>query len=371
MSGSVYPIIAGLNKELLSSAVTKKRAALGRLVSHLSDTRFLHRLSVEAGRGSRQQHALSQLWNSIVANTINAVRTILTGRAKATAQDVEPLRTIVLRYVRQRQNFDETDFTAVESVRPQLSTETIQNLLGFCVSFLANDRVLAVAEAPLLELLNVVCGWPEFVRCFKQTDIGDILSELEVRLDIRDEIARHGSRTQRKDTNKKRRKKKKDGDDSDFSDNSDNDTGALVNSHDEDSIDSGGHAVGDHIGESPLPPCDPKTFAAAAKTFESLIRSCREIGVDLHLFLSSSIDLVSGRCRHHLARTDNKASEDPAVLIHLLNAACCLMKSHPDQAIGPLGRDGGAMLRFAKRRYLVTTDARTKDTLIEYFTAHL
>ena len=49
----------------------------------------------------------------------------------------------------------------------------------------------------------------------------------------------------------------------------------------------------------------------------------------------------------------------------LLKGAALLMMSHPEQAIEPLLRDGGSMLKLARRKY-VSTDANTRVVCVTF-----
>lgn len=54
----------------------------------------------------------------------------------------------------------------------------------------------------------------------------------------------------------------------------------------------------------------------------------------------------------------------------LLKGAALLMMSHPEQAIEPLLRDGGSMLKLARRKY-VSTDANTRDPILSSSSMHI
>ena len=360
LGSSSYHIIAGLNRDLLnSSGVTKKRTALTKLVEHLQDSRFRQKLAQEAGGGRlqsdaiRKQQALSTLWNSIIGNALMAVHQIFSGKAKATPQDVQCIKTLLHQYIRQQQqppgpsqqqqqqqsqqpqqpldSKRRDDSNATNAIRPHLSTENIGKLREFCLTSLADDAAVHVAEVQLLQLLQSICARDEFVRCFRVSELGEILSELEVRLEV---------------------------------------TTA------DDNKDGGNHhrATG----------TSPQVLDAAAKCFESLIKTaCLDVGIGMHTYLASCVELVSNRCKDFIHDTPSLSSSSTssasqaktsgmmhAVLPTLVNTATILMKAHPDQAIASLRRDGGAMLSYAKRRY-PWSDQNTKDTLIDYFQTHL
>ena len=105
---------------------------------------------------------------------------------------------------------------------------------------------------------------------------------------------------------------------------------------------------------------------AAAKVWENFLTTlCQKVGVGMQLWMRGCIQLVSIQCTHH--HETNSISNIP---FELLKGAALLMLSHPEQAIEPLRRDGGTMLKLATRRYL-SSDANAKDTIIDYFYAHL
>lgn len=110
--------------------------------------------------------------------------------------------------------------------------------------------------------------------------------------------------------------------------------------------------------------CDQPIVNASAKAWETFLTTlCQSLGVGMQLWMSDCIDLVSSRCLHHSKNTRGMPWE-------LLKGAALLMMSHPEQAIEPLRRDGGRMLKLARGRY-VSTDASTRDPIIEYLYAHL
>lgn len=298
MSSSSYQTISSLNRELLNSGVTKKRSALSKLAAHLQDSQFRQQLYQEAGGRSASRHrkqlALSTLWNSIIGNSIMAVQHMITGKAKATGQDVLYLKALLHQYALHGTN---------ESVQPHLSRENIRKLREFCITSLAHEMALEVAELQLLRLLQSICVSKEYISSYKSSELGEILSEIEVRLELKEE-------------------------------------------DDEES----------------------EVMEEAAKALESLVKTtCLTLRLAMHHFVAAIMELVSNRCKLYLQEPSDVQVN---TLLVLINTASIVMKTHPEQAIVPLERDGGAMLSFSKRRY-PRSDLVPKETLIEYFHSHL
>ena len=111
---------------------------------------------------------------------------------------------------------------------------------------------------------------------------------------------------------------------------------------------------------------DHRIYDTAAKVWENFLTTlCQKVGVGMQRWMSECIELVSNQCTHHL-----KTNSTRNIPFELLKGAAILMLSHPEQAIEPLRRDGGSMLKLASRQY-ISSDANAKDTIIEYLHAHL
>ena len=102
-----------------------------------------------------------------------------------------------------------------------------------------------------------------------------------------------------------------------------------------------------------------------ARVWEDFLTTlCQKLGVGMQLWMQGCIELVSYQCIHHSKNGTRRMHSQ------LLKGAAILMMSHPEQAIEPLRRDGGHMLKHAISRY-ASSDASSKDTVIYYFHAHL
>ena len=109
-----------------------------------------------------------------------------------------------------------------------------------------------------------------------------------------------------------------------------------------------------------------ETEAAAARMFGSLLESCYELGIALHLCMSQCVRLVSRWCKHHM----ESATLHPWEQSHLFRGLAALIRFHPQQAIKPLTRYGRAILKFVKRSYGGASNV-TRHALHGYLIAHL
>ena len=115
---------------------------------------------------------------------------------------------------------------------------------------------------------------------------------------------------------------------------------------------------------------NPRVFNLAAKTLDGLFRSCRRMGIQMHIFLRDSMGMMGEWCRGHIrghASTSQSSSND---LPLLYNAMASLLYAHPEHAIGPMKRYGRSLLSYCKRCYPSATLAN-KDALNNYLLAHL
>jgi hypothetical protein len=86
---------------------------------------------------------------------------------------------------------------------------------------------------------------------------------------------------------------------------------------------------------------------AASRIFGAVLESCHELGVGLHLFVSEGLELVARWCKRSL----ENVRSSPREVSYLFRGISTLLRFHPEQAIQPLTRYGGAILRYAKRVY--------------------
>jgi hypothetical protein len=109
-------------------------------------------------------------------------------------------------------------------------------------------------------------------------------------------------------------------------------------------------------------------FLQASQCLDSLFRSCKTLGIQVHHLLSDSIELVSNWCKEHIKANTVKASSD--VLSSFFGAVTSLLQWHPEYAIGPMKRYGRAILSFCRRCYPAANGPQ-KYALNEYLLAHM
>lgn len=108
-------------------------------------------------------------------------------------------------------------------------------------------------------------------------------------------------------------------------------------------------------------------FLQAAQCLDSLFRSCKTLGIQVHHLLSDSIELVSNWCKAHIKANTVKASSDVS---SFFGAVASLLQWHPEYAIGPMKRYGRAILSFCRRCYPAANGPQ-KYALNEYLLAHM
>ncbi len=109
-------------------------------------------------------------------------------------------------------------------------------------------------------------------------------------------------------------------------------------------------------------------FDSAAKAFGEFFSTCNRLGVEVHSFLSDSLEIISDWCKINVQR--NTVNSSSSSRQHFFNAIATMICSHPDHAIGPMKRYGRHILRYCKRAY-ATARSHHKDALNRYIVAHL
>lgn len=110
---------------------------------------------------------------------------------------------------------------------------------------------------------------------------------------------------------------------------------------------------------------DQSTIAAAI--LEKLITTAAAQRITMAVLMSSVLKMVRTWCE------DFFEGESPRMLAEqspLIAAVTAILRSNPEQAVAPLGRHGGVLLKFVRRRYL-TGDNVQRRVLSEYLLAHL
>jgi hypothetical protein len=110
------------------------------------------------------------------------------------------------------------------------------------------------------------------------------------------------------------------------------------------------------------------SFFHAAKAFDSLFGTCKNLGIQMHFYLSDSMEIISAWCKGHIHGNTVKPTSN--VLPHFYSAMASFLYSHPEHAIGPMKRHGRPILSYCKRCYPSAAGVN-KDALNNYLLAHL
>ena len=111
-----------------------------------------------------------------------------------------------------------------------------------------------------------------------------------------------------------------------------------------------------------------ETHIAACKAFDALFDTGNHLGIQLHMFLSDSLQLVSQYCKNKVQ--ENAAHSISTSRLHLFNAVASMLLAHPEHSIGPMKRYGRNFLRYCKRAY-ANAPSNHRDVFNRYLLAHL
>ncbi|CAB9503037.1 protein kinase TEL1 [Seminavis robusta] len=321
---ALYEEIRSLTQKLGASEkrVTKRRETAKRLLEILSKEKNRQRLHERGlhlaiqnkgySHAKAHQYATGVIWSPII-NTAFASATYLAHerKGKLDPDDVKlPLRLL---------HYSDSGSTSGEGNQARLETacrledRDIKRILKFCIDMFNSDIARRMAEMEIMNTLIFLCERVEFVATFRpSTELISIMKIVEDCLDL-------------------------DTDDDDI-DNADNKRRRK----------------------------NSDAVVAAARIFGSVLESCQELGVALHLFVSEGIQLVSRWCEQNM----EEVKGSPRELSYLFRGINTLMRFHPEQAIQPLQRYGAHILRYAKRAYQHSTPIN-RHALHGYFIAHI
>lgn len=187
-----------------------------------------------------------------------------------------------------------------------LSKKEYKSLYEYCLNLLYNDKVLEIdgVEKILLQMLAEICSYREFVVYFRpDQQVLAVLEEVEKRL-IMD-------------------------------------------------------------GDEPM--VDKEIAIICANIFKNLMKTLFELGIGLHLILSSTIKMVATWCHQKKRDEDEDENEFPPII----SGAAILLRSCPDLAIEPLARYGRSIFIFVRRRMTRQQAAKIDSSLMEYVLRHL
>jgi hypothetical protein len=112
----------------------------------------------------------------------------------------------------------------------------------------------------------------------------------------------------------------------------------------------------------------PLIFETASKAFGNFFSSCNRSGIEVHSFISDSLEIVSEWCKINIER--NTVNSSSCSRQYFFDAIAIMLCSHPDHSIGPIKRYGRPILRYCKKAY-ATAQGFHKEALNRYILANL
>lgn len=319
-----YDQIRSLASQLQqASAVTKRRELGQQMEGLLSNYDFRRRLTAEAappaataagGRprkddlsnAARRCKALSQLWTTVLTAALGAVARILASpKTKITLDDVRLPYKLLQAAGQPDGTFDGTDGATRVTGIPKLSRKIVRNALRYCLEMLESDRVASVAGAEILMLEMLVH------LCSKPDYVGQFKWLTDFERALSEITLRMAPKVEREESN---------------------------------------------------------LFDTAVKALDALLQTCHHLGIEMHMFVSDNMKLISEWCTTHIK--EGTFSANSPARPHIFNAVAVMLYSHPDHAIGPMKRYGRNILRFCKRAYTNSTGIHL-EAMNNYLLAHL
>lgn len=317
-----YDQIRSLASQLQqANAVTKRREVGHRLEELLSNYDVRKKLAAEAGPPTTDRrhrnddlsstaqrcHALSQLWTTVLTAAFGAVnRTFTSPKTKLTLDDIRLPHKLLQAAGQPDEAFDDTDgsTTPITGI-PKLSKKIVRNTLKFCLEMLESERVANIPGGEVLMLEMLVH------LCSKPEYVGQFKWLTDFERVMSEITVRMTPKVEQEE----------------------------------------GHA-----------------FDVAVKAFDALLLTCHHLGIQMHMFISENLKLVSEWCATHLKEGSFNANS--AARPYLFNAVAVMLYSHPDHAIGPMKRHGQNVIRFCKRAYSNATGIHL-EAMNNYLLAHL
>ena len=188
----------------------------------------------------------------------------------------------------------------------KLPKKSVRNALKFCLEMLQNEKVLEVkGEENMIDMLYFLCSRDEYVGYFKyMVDFQNILTEIFFR----------------------------------------------IREDDDEMV-------------API-----ELFEASCKVFDALFSTCNRLGIQNHIFISDSLEVVSRWCKKGIQ--ENSFNSTTVTRQHFFNATATILYSHPEHSIGPMKRYGRHILRYCKKAY-PCAQGHHKDALNKYLLSHL
>jgi hypothetical protein len=317
-----YDQIRSLSSQLQQANSVTKRRELGQALENLlSNYEVRKRLAAEAtppvpGRGRRRSgdlsptakkcHALSQLWTAVLTAAFGAVtRTFASPKTKITLDDIRLPHKLLQAASQPDGTFDDADGTTKVTGIPKLSRKIVRNALKYCLEMLESERVANVPGGEVFMLEMLVH------LCSKPEYVGHFKWSTDFERVLSETTLRMAPKVEREES----------------------------------------HA-----------------FDTAVKAFDGLLQTCHHLGIEMHMFVSDNLKIVSEWCTLHVKESSFNANSSARP--HMFNATAVMLYSHPDHAIGPMKRYGRSILRFCRRAYTNATGIHL-EAMNHYLLAHM
>ena len=306
MSSAKSEIDPILQTLLQDNTAKTLRKSLEQLGGLVSDSSFRQRLAAESG-GPGSSIVLKRHALSLVWQ--NAIRIAMRAIQVMLSK---PQRVEYAQFAKVLTSLSQADVME-KDIRPRLSLEILSKARMFSIRLFKEDTVVQAAEDDLFKILVAICSRTDFVGVFRPDDLDDIMDILEPRLDVEQSLECEYS----------------------F-----------------------------------------EVVEAAARTLESLITTTTTIGISMHDHIGDCICWIARRCKAFVkvesgdVKTDAIGNTSQQAALSLLRTATLLMRTEPENSIGPLKTYGGAMLGITRRMYPKIRGAE-KDVIVDFLTAYL
>ncbi|GKY92429.1 hypothetical protein MPSEU_000213400 [Mayamaea pseudoterrestris] len=114
----------------------------------------------------------------------------------------------------------------------------------------------------------------------------------------------------------------------------------------------------------------PSTTVLVAQIVHRLLATAASLYISLDNLLPGYVKVVASWCRSKHGMHDCTLAE----LEHVIGGLAVLLKSNPEQAIGPMTRHGAIVLKFVKRRYVqpaLRRNNKEREALNDYIVSHI
>lgn len=107
---------------------------------------------------------------------------------------------------------------------------------------------------------------------------------------------------------------------------------------------------------------------AACKAFDAFFDMGNQLGIQLHMFVSDSLQVVSQFCKARIRENGFKSLS--VSCLYIFNAVGSMLLAYPEHSIGPLKRYGKNILRYCKRAY-PNAPSNHREAFNRYLLGHL